>query len=302
MTTVHVSTIKIFLASRSQSTFRTPLAFYSYKLFFEIYSIRGSSGQYLIMSCIEALVKLASSIGVVKEFHRPIGDDGVLEANGTPTYGSRKGETTIEYVPLIFLIVDILDVGLDIIFTVQLLRMGEFLHGYQMGTALVMSLGIWFWTRRILSHAIVSGYSLSTIRIVMTFRELTMFFIQDATTLFIFTSVPESFEDNIYSTINLYTMISCISVLCGFQLYLAFESGWKGCWGHTIYYFLVTGLGGLVVTKQFYTYILSFFIWSFIVVSNIYALKGQDWEEELLTKMGVVNAFFFCYSKDSEDK
>lgn len=256
------------------------------------------------MSCLEFLVKFASSIGIIKELHSPIGADEVLEANGTPSYGSTKGETRIEYIPLIFLIVDSLDVGLDIIFTVQLVMMGEYFHGFQMLSALFTSLWVWFYSKDVVSHAIASEYSLSTIRVVMTFRELTMFFIQDATTLHILASVPESFENNIFSRMNLYTMIACISILIGTQTYLAKATGCKRFWTDSVYYLLILGSVALLAFRQLvvYTYFISNLVWLFMAISNWYALYRNDWSEELLSKVGLANACFFCNSKDEEDE
>mmetsp|Transcript_3148 Transcript_3148/g.3639 ORF Transcript_3148/g.3639 Transcript_3148/m.3639 type:complete len:271 (+) Transcript_3148:157-969(+) len=268
------------------------------------------------MECAELFIKTATGIGIIKEFHYPQASrDDDLEANTT----KHESEKTVQIIPLFFFLLDILDVILDIIFSSQLFIMGQHGFGALMLVMTVISVCIWIRTRTLIQHALEKSFHTSTIRIVMSFSEMAMFFIQDATTIFIFGRVPESYGNgNVLSVINLVTTMVCGASLVFVQVCLVCNK--QGC-GRCRDFFLqifhffcfccnlflllfVLMLAISVGSEDFGVddegrnafFAVTCTVWLFAVVMNFVGLpvNNEDLGEDYLSNMGLENIFCAC--------
>ena len=123
-----------------------------------------------------------------------------------PENNSKK----LQFLPIIFFVVDIIDIILDILFSIQLFRRDKVLNGCIMVTMILVSIGLWQWSRPLLREAFTKTTLHSQ---VICFFEMAFFFIQDATTIYILTDTENIFEDNFLAAINL-----LFTVLCGLMV------------------------------------------------------------------------------------
>mmetsp|Transcript_14127 Transcript_14127/g.32087 ORF Transcript_14127/g.32087 Transcript_14127/m.32087 type:complete len:363 (-) Transcript_14127:108-1196(-) len=132
-----------------------------------------------------------------------------------------KRTRRIQYIPLFFLMIDVMDIALDLVFSIQLFVQNQqpIFGSVLLGTTL-LSMATWWWSRHyVFQRQQQQQMSARTLRRCIVFFEMSMFFIQDATTIFIFLSVSESYQVGTLNQLNLMVTMICglaviVSDLC----------------------------------------------------------------------------------------
>jgi len=148
----------------------------------------------------ETLVTVAAGLGLLRD----------VDILNRAENGHSIQMGSINVIPCFFLLVDVLDVALDIVFSVELFKLGERSSGALMVSMTIISLLIWIWTRAMIWHAVKNQYGGKTVRSIVLFAEISMFLLQDACTITLFYSVPESYGMSAFSSANL-----IITLICG---------------------------------------------------------------------------------------
>ena len=123
---------------------------------------------------------------------------------------SNPSSKKLQLLSIIFFVLDLIDITLDIIFSFQLFLMNYVVYGCLMLFMVLVSIGLWLWSRHLLLKAL-DETNLRTTRKVICFFEMAFFFIQDATTIFIYCDTQGTFEGDSFATFNL-----SVTVLGGF--------------------------------------------------------------------------------------
>jgi hypothetical protein len=156
---------------------------------------------------METAVLLATQAALISDVYGSTSED--LENDSNPS-SKNPPSKKLQLLSIIFFVLDLTDITLDIIFSVQLFLMNAVGYGCLMLFTVLVSIGLWLWSRHLLLKAL-DETNLRTTRKVICFFEMAFFFIQDATTIFIYCDTQGTFEGDSFATFNL-----SVTVLGGF--------------------------------------------------------------------------------------